>query len=58
MVTEAHQQDGGSFEDGKVTFKGELKTTIGMLPSTITGTLIDGKIEAVAKNRLGEVMIR
>ena len=49
---------GGSFEDGKVTFKGELKTPIGRMAYTVTGTLMEGKIEAVAITKMGELKIR
>jgi uncharacterized protein len=49
---------GGSFEDGKITFKGELKTPIGKMPYTVTGMLKEGKIEAVAKTKMGELLIR
>ena len=49
---------GGSIEDGKVAFKGELKTPLGMMAYTVTGTLVEGKIEAVAKTKMGELLIR
>lgn len=49
---------GGSIEDGKVSFKGELKTPVGRMPYTVTGTLMEGKIEAVAKTKMGELLIR
>jgi hypothetical protein len=49
---------GGSIEDGKVSFKGELKTPVGHMPYTVTGTFMEGKIEAVAKTKLGDLLIR
>jgi predicted TIM-barrel fold metal-dependent hydrolase len=49
---------GGKIEDGKVTFSGELKTPMGKMPYTVTGNLIDGKIDAVAKTKLGELAIK
>lgn len=49
---------GGSFENGKVSFKGELKTPVGCMSCTVTGTLMEGKIEAVAKTKMGELLIR
>jgi predicted TIM-barrel fold metal-dependent hydrolase len=49
---------GGSLEDGKVTFDGKLKTPMGNMAYTVTGTLLDGKIEAVAKTKIGELLIR
>ncbi len=49
---------GGSFKDGKVAFKGELKTPVGSMAYAVTGTLVDGKIEAVAKTKMGELKIR
>ncbi|MFZ6028161.1 MAG: amidohydrolase family protein [Chloroflexota bacterium] len=49
---------GGSSEDGKVTFKGELQTPMGKMTYSVTGTLMEGKIEAVAKTKMGELLIR
>jgi len=49
---------GGSIENGKITFKGELKTPVGTMPYSVTGTLMEGKIEAVAKTKMGELLIR
>ncbi len=31
---------------------------MGAMPYTVTGTLIDGKIDAVAKTKLGDLAIR
>jgi hypothetical protein len=49
---------GGSIEAGKVAFQGELKTPMGRVAYTVTGTLVTGKIEAVAKTKMGELLIR
>ncbi len=49
---------GGSVENGKVAFKGNLKTPVGSMAYTVTGTLIEGKIEAVAKTKMGDLLIR
>ncbi len=49
---------GGSIEDGKLAFMGDLRTPIGNMPYTVTGTLIEGKIEAIAKTKMGELLIR
>ena len=45
-------------ENGNVCFKGDLKTPIGKMAYTITGTLISGKVEAVAKTKMGDLKIR
>jgi len=49
---------GGTLDAGKVAFQGELKTPIGLVAYTVTGTLLEGKIEAVAKTKMGELLIR
>jgi hypothetical protein len=49
---------GGSIEDGKVAFRGDLKTPLGKMAYTVTGTLLDGRIDAVAKTKMGELLIR
>jgi hypothetical protein len=49
---------GGSIENGKVSFKGDLKTPVGKIDYTVTGTLIEGKIDAVAKTKMGDLVIR
>jgi len=49
---------GGSIEDGKIAFRGELHTPVGCMPYIVTGTLIEGKIEAVAKTKMGVLSIR
>jgi len=48
---------GGTIEDGKISFKGEMKTPIGKVPYDLTGTLINGKIDAVAKTKKGNLNI-
>ncbi|MCI9368666.1 MAG: amidohydrolase [Oscillospiraceae bacterium] len=45
-------------ESGNVTFSGEMKTPIGKMAYTSTGKMVDGKIEAVAKTKLGNIEIR
>ncbi len=49
---------GRSIEDGQVAFNGELETPVGRMPYTVTGTLLDGKIEAIAKTKLRHLVIR
>lgn len=44
--------------DGNVTFSGEMKTPIGKMAYTSTGKMVDGKIEAIAKTKLGSIEIR
>jgi predicted TIM-barrel fold metal-dependent hydrolase len=48
----------GTIEDGKVTFSGELKTPMGKMTYNVTGTFIDGKIDAVAKTKMGNLKIK
>ncbi len=48
----------GSIENGNVSFKGDLKTPLGKMPYTVTGTLMEGKIKAVAKTKMGDLVIR
>ena len=48
---------GGSIEAGKTAFKGELKTPVGRMPYTVTGTLTEGRIETIAKTKMGELLI-
>jgi len=50
--------NGGTIEDGKVTFSGELKTPMGKMSYNVTGTFIDGRIEAVAKTKMGNLEIK
>lgn len=50
---------GGTIDEaGNVSFKGDLKTPIGKMEYTITGTLIDGKIDATAKTKMGDLAIK
>lgn len=49
---------GGTIENGRVTFSGELKTPVGKMAYDVTGTFIDGKIKAVAKTKMGNLEIR
>lgn len=50
---------GGTLDEaGHISFKGDLKTPIGKMAYTITGTLTDGKIDAVAQTKMGELAIR
>lgn len=49
---------GGTIDEaGNVSFKGELKTPIGKMDYTITGTVKDGNINAVAKTKMGDLRI-
>ena len=49
---------GGTIDEtGNVSFKGDLKTPIGKMPYTITGTFVDGVIDAVAKTKMGDLAI-
>jgi hypothetical protein len=58
LLNHDNEFSGGSIEDGKVTFKGDLKTPVGSMAYTVMGTLAEGKIEAVAKTKMGELLIR
>lgn len=50
---------GGSIDaDGRVSFSGDLKTPIGKMPYTITGSYKDGVINAVAKTKMGDLEIK
>lgn len=54
-----NQFSGGTIDEaGNVSFKGELKTPIGKMAYTITGTLIDSVIDAVAKTKMGDLIIK
>ena len=44
-------------ENGNVSFKGDLKTPIGKMPYTITGTIAGGKVKATAKTKMGDLAI-
>jgi hypothetical protein len=50
---------GGTIDEaGNVAFKGDLKTPIGKMAYTISGTFVDGKIDAVAKTKMGDLAIK
>lgn len=50
---------GGTIDaDGNVAFKGDLKTPIGKMAYTITGTFANGQINAVAKTKMGDLTIK
>ena len=50
---------GGTIDgDGNVSFKGDLKTPLGKMPYTITGSLKDGIINAIAKTEMGDLSIK
>lgn len=44
-------------ENGNVSFKGDLKTPIGKMPYTITGSVAGNVVKAVAKTRMGDLAI-
>ena len=50
-------ENGTIDENGNLSFAGKLKTPVGAMAYTITGTLVDGKINAVAKTKLGDLKI-
>lgn len=50
---------GGSIdENGNISFKGNLKTPVGKIAYTIDGTFVDGKIDAIAKTKMGDLAIK
>ncbi len=50
---------GGTIDQaGNVSFKGDLKTPIGKMAYAVTGTFIDGVINAIAKTKMGDLAIR
>ncbi len=58
LINNDNPFSGGTIEDGRVAFSGELKTPMGKMPYTVTGTFIDGRIEAVAKTKMGNLTIK
>lgn len=58
MGQENEFKDGNIDRDGNVTFSGEMKTPIGKMAYTSTGKVVGGKIEAVAKTKLGTIQIK
>ncbi|MBP2659828.1 MAG: hypothetical protein H6Q69_2860 [Firmicutes bacterium] len=41
--------------EGDVAFSGDLKTPMGKMPYSVTGTFIDDRIDAIAKRKMGEL---
>ena len=59
FMKKENEFSGGTIdENGNVSFKGDLKTPIGKMAYTITGTVVGGKVEAVAKTKMGDLKIR
>ena len=59
FMKKENEFSGGTIdENGNVSFKGDLKTPIGKMAYTITGTVAGGKVEAVAKTKMGDLKIR
>ena len=48
----------GTLDGEALAFSGSLKTPIGGMAYTVTGTLTAGKIDAVAKTKIGDLKIR
>ena len=48
----------GALDGEALAFSGSLKTPIGGMAYTVTGTLTAGKIDAVAKTKIGDLKIR
>lgn len=49
---------GGMIKDGNIAFSGELKTPIGKMAYDVTGIFIDGRIDAMAKTKIGNLIIK
>ena len=58
MKKENDFTDGTIDENGNISFKGDLKTPIGKMAYTITGTVSGGKVEAIAKTKMGDLAIK
>ena len=58
MKNENKFSDGTIDEAGNISFKGDLKTPIGNMEYTITGTFTDNKINATAKTKMGDLAIK
>ena len=58
MGSENKFENGTIDEAGNTVFKGELKTKIGKIAYTVTGTLVDGVINATAKTKMGDISIQ
>lgn len=55
---------GGEFQNGtidasgNITLSGEIKARMGAVAYQMTGTFVDGKIDAVAKTKMGDIKIQ
>lgn len=49
--------DGTIDAAGNVAFAGKMWTPFGKIPYTLTGTLIDDKIEALTKSKIGNFKV-
>lgn len=58
MGQENEFKNGTIDEDGNVSFSGEMKTPIGKMAYTSIGKVVDGRIEAVAKTKMGNIQIK
>lgn len=58
MGSENKFENGTIDEAGNTVFKGELITKIGKIAYTVTGTLVDGAINATAKTKMGDISIK
>ena len=59
FMNKENEFSGGTIdESGNVSFKGDLSTPIGKMPYTITGTVKDGTVNAVAKTKMGDLAIK
>lgn len=57
MKNENRFSGGTVDEEGNISFKGDLKTPVGKMEYTIEGILKDGRIDAVAKTKMGDLKI-
>jgi len=58
MGSENKFENGTIDEAGNTVFKGELITKIGKIAYNVTGTLVDGVINATAKTKMGDISIQ
>ena len=55
---------GGAFQNGTIdaagnlSLSGEIKAPMGTAAYQMTGTFVDGKIDAVAKTKMGDIKIQ
>lgn len=49
---------GGTIDNGGLSFSGDLKTPMRNISYTVSGTFVDGKIDVIAKTKMGELSIR